>query len=162
MNAAPEPSDIYLKLRDRTLSLDPTELGFAPSQPFPHVWAVLMETGYEVGFATLASLVDGTTTLYYSTGGGMLGSADFTPLAEASKALVAQAETLLPLMHPVAAVELPGVGQVGFVLITYNGKFAEVVSEKSLASGKHALSPLFARARETITQLRNLSEKKRK
>ena len=94
----PEPAQIYLQLRSRILSLDPAEVGLAPSTIAPHVWGVLMETGYEVGIATLVSLADGTTSLYYSTGGGMLGSADYTPVAEASKALVSQAENHLQQM----------------------------------------------------------------
>src|SRR4030042_4174386 len=88
----PEPSPIYLQLRDSIFSLDPANAGLAPTDAAPHVWGVMMETGYAVGFATLVSLADGTTSLYYSTGGGMLGSADYSPVANASNGLVAQAE----------------------------------------------------------------------
>jgi hypothetical protein len=65
----PEPAPIYLQLRQRILGFNPDELGLKPSLEAPHVWAVLVEMGYEVGTATLVSLVDGTTSLYYSTGG---------------------------------------------------------------------------------------------
>ena len=80
-----------------------------------------METGYTVGIATLVSLADGTTSLYYSTGGGMLGSADYTPVAEASKALVAQAENHLQSMSSGDKFPLPEVGQVRFIFLTYSG-----------------------------------------
>jgi hypothetical protein len=144
----PEPAQIYLKLRSRVLSLDSAEVGLTASTIAPHVWGVLMETGYEVGIATLVSLADGTTSLYYSTGGGMLGSADYTPVAQASKALVSQAENHLQQMSSADNLPLPEVGQVRFTFLTY--------------SGDHPLSQLYTLGHETLTQLRLLTEKKPK
>ena len=160
-SVVPEPAQVYLQLRNRILSLNPTELGLAPSNTTPHVWCVLMETGYPVGCATLVSLADGTTSLYYSTGGGMLGSGEYTPVAEASKALVTQAETHLMHMSLSNEFPLPHVGKVRFTILTYSGMFAGEAPEKSLTVGKHPLSPLFVRAQETLEQLRLLTEKKR-
>lgn len=157
----PESAQVYLQLRNRILSLNPTEVGLAPSNAAPNVWGVLMETGYPVGFATLVSLADGTTSLYYSTGGGMLGSSEYTPVAEASKALVTQAEN--HLMHVSLSNEFPApkVGQVRFIILTYSGMYAGEASEKTLAAGKHQLSPLYIKAQATLEQLRLLTEKKR-
>jgi len=163
MNAVTiEPAQTYLKLRSHLLSLAPAEIGLTPSSKTPHVWGVLMETGYTVGTATLVSLADGTTSLFYSTGGGMLGSGEYTPVAEASKALVAQAENHPQHMSSTNKFPLPEVGQVRFILLTYTGIFSAEAPEKIIASGTHLLSPLFTRANETLTQLRLLAEKKRK
>jgi hypothetical protein len=121
-----------------------------------------METGYEVGSATLVSLADGTTSLYYSTGGGMLGSAEYLPVAKAAKALVAQAENHFQQMTPTTELPLPEVGQVRFTILTYTGNYSADASEKILSAGKLPLSPLFVLAREILTQLRLLAKKKRK
>ena len=158
----PEPTPIYLQLRSRILGLDPGEIGLAASADAPHVWGVLMETGYTVGLATLVSLADGTTSLYYSTGGGMLGSGEYAPIAQASKAFVVEAEDHYQRMSPTIEFPLPEVGQVKFYILTYTGTFTADASEKKLAAGKHALSPLFNRAHEILTQLRLLAEKKPK
>ncbi len=158
----PEPSSIYLQLRDRIFSLSPAEVGLVPSAAAPHVWCVLMETGYAVGFATLVSLADGTTSLYYSTGGGMLGSSDYLSVAEASKALVAQAENHLDSLASNGTFPLPEVGQVRFIFLTYTGVFTAEAPEDTLASEKHPLSRLYMLGRETLTQLRLLAEKQRK
>ena len=160
--AAPEPAPTYLQLRDRILSLDPSELGLSPSQAAPHVWGVLVETGYEVGSATLVALADGTTSLHYSTGGGVLGRGDYPPVAEASKSLVIESENFLQQMAGATQFPLPEVGQVRFILLTYSGSYAASASEKSLASNKHPLSPLFKLAKQTLSQLRWLAEKGRK
>jgi len=156
----PEPAQVYLQLRNRILSLNPTEAGLSPSNAAPHAWGVLMETGYPVGYASVISLADGTTSLYYSTGGGMLGSGEYTPVAEASKTLVAQAENHLQYVSLVNEFPLPEVGQVRFIILTYSGMYAGEAFEKTLAAGKHPLSPLFVRAQETLEQLRLLAEKK--
>lgn len=163
MNAVTiEPAQSYLKLRSHILNLSPAEIGLSPSSITPHVWGVLMETGYTVGTSTLVSLADGTTSLFYSTGGGLLGSGEYSPVAKASKALVSQAENHLQHMSSANEFPLPEVGQVRFILLTYAGIFSAVVPEKTIASGAHQLSPLFKLANDTLSQLRLLAEKKSK
>lgn len=159
-NVPPEPAPTYLQLRSRILSLDPSEVGLAPSPTAPHVWGVLMETRYTVGTATLVALADGTTSLYYSTGGGMLGSGEYAPVAEASKALVTEAENHLQQMSPTRQFPLPKVGQVRFIFLTYSGAFNNDATERKLASVKHPLSLLYRLGQETLTQLRLLAERK--
>lgn len=159
--ASSEPAQVYLQLRNRIFSLDPSEVGLSPSDHAQQVWAVIMETGYDVGFATLVSLADGTTSLYYSTGGGLIGSSIYSPLAEASKALVAEAENHLDQLHLTTMFTLPDIGKVRFYLLTYRGILTAEIGEIELSTGEHALSPLYQRAQETLSKLRMFSEKKR-
>jgi hypothetical protein len=156
----PEPSEIYLRLRDRVLSLSPDELGMAPTIEAPHVWGVMMETSYDVGSATLVSLADGTTSLYYSTGGGMLGSGDYLPVAQASQAFIEEAETHWSEFSAGTDFPLPEVGKVRFILLTYTGKRSEDASEEELLQGDHPLSGLFSRAQEALAQLRESASRK--
>ena len=159
--ASPEFAQTYLQLRDLIFRLEPANLGLAPSAANPHVWGVLMETGYVVGTATLLSLADGTTSLYYSTGGGMLGRGDYAPVADASRTLVLQAENHLSQMEPTGDVPLPAVGHVRFSCLTYSGICTSEAAEVSLKAGKHPLSPLFILGHRTLDQLRFSAEKKR-
>jgi len=159
-DVVPEPEQVYLQLRNRILNLNPAEVGLSPSIAAPHVWGVLMESGYQVGCATLVSLADGTTSLYYSTGGGMLGSGEYAPVAEASKELVAQAEDHLQHMSLSNEFPLPGVGQVRFIILTYSGRFSGEAMETTLSAGEHPLSPLFLKSKATLEQLRLLAKKK--
>lgn len=62
------PVDAVRDLRDRALSVQPAELGFVPTTERPHVWDVLMETGYPEAAATLVALEGGTVGLYFSSG----------------------------------------------------------------------------------------------
>jgi hypothetical protein len=157
-----EPTQTYLQLRNRLLRLDPAQLNLTPSIDTAHVWGVLVETGYDVGIATLISLADGTTSLYFSTGGGLLGSSDYTPLAKASKSLVVQSEKYRSHMSKSAHdIPLPAVGQVRFVLLTFSGLVSMQAPEQELTSGKHVLSPLYMQARVILDQLHILADKKR-
>jgi hypothetical protein len=156
----PEPDQVYLQLRTGIIHLEPGDAGLYPSKTAPHVWGVIMETGYQVGSASLVCLADGTTSLYYSTGGGMLGSAEYTPVSEASKALVSQAENHLNHFSSRTEFPLPEVGQVKFIILTFSGLLTAEVPEKTLTTGKHLLTPLYLRAHETLEQLRLLAEKK--
>ena len=45
----------------------------------PDVWGVLMELGLEQGVATMVAFADGTVSLYFSGGGGIIGA--FKPAA---------------------------------------------------------------------------------
>ncbi len=158
---APQPAEIYLQLRSRLFSLNPQDVGIEPSTEVPHVWGVIMEMGYEVGTATLISMADGTTSLYYSTGGGLLGSGDYTPIAETAKSLVAEAEKYIEKLEPTGDYPLPLAGEIRFILLTFTGRLAASAPSQEVASGTHLLSPLFVRAQNALDQLRLLTEKKK-
>ncbi len=160
-NESPEPDPTYLQLRKRLLNLHPEDIGLHSSDQASQVWGMMMETGYEVGTATLVALADGTTSLYYSTGGGMLGSPEYSPLAESSKALVSQANLYLSALTKADEIPLPSAGQVSFIFLTFTGKLSTAVEEKLLTNGHHPLAPLYSQAHATLNHLRLLVNKKR-
>jgi len=160
--APPEPAQAYLQLRQRIFHFKPADLGLKPSVDLAHVWGVLMETGYDVGNATLVCLADGTTSLYYSTGGGMIGSSQYKPMAEASKGLVTEAERHLEHLAPTSDFPLPGAGEVRFYFLTYTGVLPAHATESDLVSSQDPLTPLYERAQATLSKLRLLAEKERK
>ena len=157
----PQPAQVYLQLRDHILSLTPAEVGLQPTPALPHVWCVMMETGYPVGWATLIALADGTTSLNFSTGGGMLGSGDYKPVAEASRAFAVETELILDQMSLASEFPLPEAGEVRFNILTYEGRLSSLALEEELAAGQHPFSSLYTKARETLEQLRLLAEMKR-
>ena len=55
-------------------------------------WGAVMETGYPNGVASLVCLRDGTTSLYTSTGGGIIGGGAHDPVVRANHALLATIE----------------------------------------------------------------------
>jgi hypothetical protein len=62
-------ADVYRGLRAQALQLTAAQVG-----PADAVFGVLMETGYPEAVVSLVALSDGTASLYFSNGGGIIGT----------------------------------------------------------------------------------------
>jgi len=66
------PAQMSDELRSMVLNLNPKDIGLT-KENFPHpVFALVMETGFPEGSFTLSSVADGSTSLYFSNGGGII------------------------------------------------------------------------------------------
>jgi hypothetical protein len=158
----PMPAQVYMDLRNMVLTLDPSKIGAKQSPETPHVWGMLMEMGYSQAPVTLVSLADGTTSLYFGNGGGMIGGGEHEAIAQASKAFIATSEKYFQRMTPTRSFPLPAVGRVKFYILTFSGVYTVDVDENELGGGGHELSPLFASGQEVITQMRLWDEQRKK
>ena len=82
-------------LRLQALSVERGPAGIPAPPPNALVWGLLMEMGFPNGTATLFALADGTTSLYYSSGGGVLGGQGHEAVRRANAALLAEANRLV-------------------------------------------------------------------
>jgi hypothetical protein len=98
--------------------------------------------------------VDGTTSLYFSNGGGFIGAGAHATVAEASLRWLASGQEFLPELSVIADPQLPTVGMTQFVAVTFGGLRATDAPENELGEGRHTLSPLFYAGQEVITQIR--------
>jgi hypothetical protein len=67
-----QQADVYEGLRQQALHLTPDQFGASFARA--PILALLMETGYPEAVATLVGVADGTTSLYFSNGGGFIGA----------------------------------------------------------------------------------------
>jgi hypothetical protein len=146
------PADVYEGLRRQVLQLTPDQLGAAVADA--PIVALLMETGYPEAVATLVGVADGTTSLYFSNGGGFIGAGTHPTVAEASRRWLEAGRTFLPELSEVADPPLPDIGMTQFVAVTAEGLRAAVTPEDDLGENRHPLSPFFHAAHEVITQIR--------
>jgi len=65
-------ADIYTSLRNQALSLNSTQIDIKVDQSNP-IFGILMETGYKDAVVTLSAIGDGSVSLYFSNGGGIIG-----------------------------------------------------------------------------------------
>ncbi len=152
-------ADAYLGLRRLVLSLTPHQL--SPEAAAAPVLALLLETGHPRAVATLVGVADGTTSLYFSTGGGILGSGEHAPVAEATRVWLERCATDLRLLGPThSEPEPPDEGVTQFVAVTPDGTVGEAAPQDELGAGGHALSPLFYAGQDVITQIRLIEEAK--
>jgi hypothetical protein len=127
--------------------------------PEPGSWVALMEMGIDRGVASVVAVSDGSTSLYTSTGGGVIGAGDHASVAEANSAFLASIEQLRPVIPPTDAYPLPGSGEVRFSVHWPDGSRGSAVARnEELAEGTHPLSAAFAAGQDVITAMREAEE----
>jgi hypothetical protein len=149
-----QPSaEVYVGLRQQLLNLTPDQLGDGAFAEAPII-ALLMETGYRQAVATLVAVVDGTSSLYFSSGGGFIGAGTHAAVAEASRRWLETGRNFLPELPVITDPLLPTEGVTQFVAVTREGLRGTVEAEEELGGRRHRLSPLFYAGQDVITQIR--------
>jgi hypothetical protein len=144
-DTAPAPAEVYLGLRAQILNLDPSSVGIA-------------ETGYSKGTATLVCLSDGTTSLYTSSGFGIIGGGSHAEVVGATTQLIEVLDHHLAETSPSARQSLPAEGRTVIHALTREGPRTFEASENELGEGRSVMSPVFHAAQRVITQLRLIDE----
>jgi hypothetical protein len=152
------PADGSPGLRSQLLEFEPADIGLEPTEELPNVWGGLMELGYPEGAATIVSLADGSTSMYTSTGGGVIGGGTHDSVVQASRSFLVELEGRLGELEEVKDTRLPAPGIVAFRALTYSGPRARTADESELANGDHALSSLYAAGHGVISALREITE----
>lgn len=155
----PDPGDAVRGLRDRALQIGAAELGLAPTAARPHVWGVLMETGYPEVAVTLVALADGTASLYFSNGGAVIGAGGHASVHTAADTFLTVTEAHLAEFAPASATPVPGVGRVRFHVRTFGGTLGAEADEQDLGHGHHALSRVFHAGHALIAAIRIATER---
>lgn len=157
-NSTYKTADVYDGLRKQILELKAEQLGAPKNQA---VLAVVMETGYPEAVVTLVAVMDGSASLYFSNGGGIIGAGENAePKAAARKVVTKAAEFRSACTHT-KEFPLPRKSFTRFYIITPEGVLTSEAKEDDLGNGRHRMSQLFHTAQELITQIR-LTEEKRK
>lgn len=156
-----DPLSVYSGLRRMVLELNPADAGITPTDRLPRVWGVVMDTGYPNGNATVVALADGTTSLYLSSGGGIIGAGEHASVAAATRAVLVVVEGHLDQFPGAANDEVPPADWVVIRALTFSGQRAILAEEDELGYDRHPLSPVFHAVHEVITQLRLLDESRR-
>ena len=151
--AESDPAEVSAGLRRLALNLTAASLGPA-APPNPPVIALLMESGMPSAAATLAGVADGTTSLYYSTGGGVIGAGNRPEIAAATHRWLQASGPFLEHLSPIGDPPLPAEGMVQFVAVTPGGLLGAVAPIAELGERRHALSPLFYAGHGVIAQIR--------
>jgi len=150
--------DIYDAMRKQVLDLKPDQLGESGKNP---VLCVLMETGYPEAVATLVAVADGSASIYFSNGGGIIGAGEHPQGREASLKLVKGAEKYLDFLKLADQFPLPKKGNTRFYFVTPKGVMAIEAKEDDLGNNKHELSPLFHQAHELIYVIQMIEKQKK-
>jgi hypothetical protein len=147
----------YLGLRKQIFDLDRSALGHEVDARTGQVWGVMFELGHKGGSATFVALADNTTSMYTSTGGGIIGAGFHESVAAANRHLRAVVEAHLADLQPTDQTALPGDGEWILRAFTDGGTRAAVADEADLWPG-HPMWDVYGAAQGLITALRLLDE----
>jgi hypothetical protein len=153
--------EAYQGLRNQILALDPAEVGLRPTGPTDRVWGFVMDTGYPEGTATLVCVRGGTTSLYTSSGFGIIGGGAHPAVVQANAAVLAILADELDRLPASTDESLPAVGRTVIRALTYDGPRAYEADEDDLGHERDALSPVFHAAHDVITELRLIDDQQR-
>lgn len=146
-------AETYKHLRSQALNLTAAQVHVSDS-----IFGVLMETRYPEAVVTLVALADGTASLYFSNGGGMIGAGQHERPAVAARSLVAFATHNLDHLMSTVDYPLPDPGHTRFYVLTSNAVLMADAPENDFGENRHVLSPLFYSAQELITEIRTSDE----
>ena len=146
-------------LREQALSFGSVEIKAAPVVPGGQALGVVMDMGYDTAVVSVVGLADGTTSMYISNGGGMIGVGENPDAAAASKRWVEVAEAALPGAR--RERRRPAARRTERSASTSSRpgrRFSGEAPESELAEGTHPLSALYAAGQDVITQIRIVDE----
>lgn len=153
-----EVAPIYKDMRNLALKLNDKEV---PDLKGKRVFAVLMESGFPEAAYTLVAAGDGSASLYFSNGGGLIGAGEHANVRPESLKVVKMAEECLKDMKKVDAFPIVKPGSTTFYIVTGDGVFSYTAKEDDLGEKRDKkLSGLFHQCHALITQMRIAEEKR--
>lgn len=152
-------ADIYSGLRQNVVSLTEKQLGLKGTNK-NQVLAVLMETGYPEAVATLVAVSDGSASIYFSNGGGIIGAGEYAEVKKESLSFITVAGKYLSLMKKTSNYDLPRKGFTRFYVVTNGGVLTTEVLEDDLGNNKSNFSPAFYQGQKLITAIREADKRR--
>ena len=154
------PQENYIGLRDLALSAKVTDFPDIDKAGKHGVYGVLMETGHPEAVVTLATFITGDTSLYFSSGGGMIGGMGHETVRQAAIELNKKADSFIPNCKKTTSFPSPQQGQTVFYILSEEGIFTAKAMDDDLADKKSNLWPLFAVGQDVITEFRIVDERR--
>ena len=143
---------MYAEMRKMWLNLAP--------QPNvgEEVYCVAYDIGVERGAATVFASSDGSVSLYFSTGGGVLGAGGSERVRNAARDLLAAAERSRNLLRPASGTKLPPSGVYQVLTRMRAGTLTASLTLDELKAGTDKLLPLFRAADRVLTEIRLMKQ----
>jgi hypothetical protein len=157
---AEPPEVVHANLRRQALETTPDRLNLPGHLKDDEPYGLLMEMVIGDSVVTLACFGDGNASLYYQSGGGMVGGIAHESVRKAAQECIAMTRQAFPRMSPTDSYPLPGAEEVRFYALTPRGVFTAGADRHELAEVSDELSVLFASGREVVTRMRQVQEQK--
>jgi hypothetical protein len=142
---------VFLGLRDDMMHAKSEDLDIE-LDPSSRVWGVVTDIAMGTGSVCLVALMNGSSSMYFSSGGKVVGTVDQKNVQDAATKYVKMSVKSLPEMKLTRDYQLPAAGEVSFFLLTNNGVYTSKAKKDELVSGQNILSPMFFAANDLVNQ----------
>jgi len=149
---------IFTEMREMAFTITPEQINISDLNE-NDAFAVFMESGYPDTIMSLRCIGDGSISLYFSNGGGMIGIGEHEAARSEGLKLIEMAKEYLEKGKNVETNILPKNGETYFYIRTKLGNYLIQDIEDKLGNNKSECSPLFYQAQNVITQARLIQEK---
>jgi hypothetical protein len=151
-----ESASMSTRLRELALRTKAADLGLSASALASRPWGVVIDIAdADSGVLTIACMVDGSTSLYFSLGGGVLGAGRDPAVRAAATLLLEEAAKHVPLMRAASSTATPPPGSVAFFVLAAGGPYHDSVSERSLRAGSGKLGSLYRQSQAVFRAVRD-------
>ncbi len=147
----------YQSLRSMAVAVEPGSIGVTPSHELPHVFGVVMDMGMDQGTATLVVFADGAVSMYYSSGGGLIGAGEHENVKNVAHRLLSIANSDLASFSAGVPDVLPTKGFNQLTLLTFDGPARATASSTDFGYDRVPGGHVFRAAHDVISQLRELN-----
>lgn len=149
--------DTYMDLRRQVLGLRRSDYEAYMREHGVH--AVLIDTHMDGIIYSVVLIVDGTISLYYQSGGGVLGMGQkFPDLAMTTRAFVYSCDPILPKLHVAENSDIPDVDERAFYLLTADRVYKAVSRKSKMAEEPYEIQMLNYLSEKVMTQFISLFE----
>ena len=155
------PNEICNGLRNLALQMSLKDMEGINPVGTHGVFGVLMETGHSMATVTLSTFITGDASLYFSSGGGIIGGGGYDQVRRAVVNFNEIADRYISNCQKTTFSPTPMEGQTIFYILTREGIYTYQAKEGDLGNERNALSPLFFKGQEVITQFRLATENKK-
>jgi len=143
-------------LREQLFKLNPKTLDITPSEDLPRVWGFMMEMVVSQTWINLVCIADGTVSIYFGTGGGIIGAGEHNSVRTAARECLKKSEEVLEHLKKFDPVHLQNEETIKFHVLTYDGVRSDEAETNEINNGKHYLSELHNYAQNVITEVRSV------
>lgn len=146
-------NDVYLGLRAN--ALDAANGIVRPTPAHPDVAGLVVDIPADGGHATIVALADNTTSLYTSTGGGVIGAGEHPEVAAVTHRLLETVQRYLGRFDAPDSAALPPGDVVRLHLLAPSGNSSADIPETVFWQGvPHELLPVVAAVHDVMTAIR--------
>lgn len=154
------PNEVFTGLRELALSAKATDFPNTEKAGEHGVYGVLMETGYPEYVVTLSAFMTGDASLYFSSGGGMIGGIGHETVRKAAITFNRKADEFISSCNKATSFPMPKSGQTLFYILTQEGIYTAEALENDIGNNRSLYSSLFYVGQSVIAEYRLIEEKK--